>query len=575
MLENMTTIYSNTLKKAPKVWHAFIRKFLLTRIHCSTCHESGISQKYLTLKGKAKSFGTHSRNGIAIKGAEAWEYEFDFEEFIHVIVEKTVKKASGSLTTTELGEDIFTRINKRISSETCTEIEYLHTIFIFDMKKEYALNLTFIKINFNFAWQDCKKLGVSIEQPGTGESSSGMKLKYCGFYSDFSHFSFSQSINVTVIALKCSFFILNIKFCVLDVHLVFSSNAVQNAGVSPDLQHTTVYQTSQGKIYKSTYYIEVKKIKLIQFAMFPLKDVLYTIFDGPGHLSPVLYLSAKTSLTSSFQCTIIVLLSTAQNNFSFVYHSADLPNNFDLLLSKKNERKIFTLPTEQCKGVTCSVFIKTPKESQIKVSSEVTWISIDDIQTCRCGGLVAAEVLQSKYKETAVCPNTHHYLDRKTFYSTKSNFVLVLFHYKGYSNITARLDISSTLCKAVQINPFALYVYCYPGPIYNQLCSLYLEEVTQHTNLDIQVTTEIERESLLLQWLIISLMPNEEDCVVIQMLEETAELDRYFSANGLTENAIHLDINIDKNSTGLLEDYRQVKIQDCAQLQLHCTMILP
>ena len=77
---------------------------------------------------------------------------------------------------------------------------------------------------------------------------------------------------------------------------------------------------------------------------------------------------------------------------------------------------------------------------------------------CLFGGLTMYDVINSTYKETFSSCKSHVY-DTKSFYSTNSSLLFVLYMYKYYSLIHVTFSVSSTNCEPIVIDICEYYMY--------------------------------------------------------------------------------------------------------------------
>ena len=556
ILHNMATIHSAVLSRAAKVWHVYVRKFLHSIVNCTMCQKLCIMNEFLSFKTRAKQFVKYSKIGSKLDGKGI--------EIRKMNVSQMVTKASGSLTKTATGFPIFQSFRRIISSDVCRlskefNVDF-HVSFYFALLNKYSINLTFLGMYFPHSSSECSKMGISIEQQSQTLNLSVIDGKYCGYHSSFSFYTFLQHIWVSVNFLPCSFIAVSAIFEILDAHIISSRNSLHKTVVLPGLQHIVGYLTSFGTLYKHTYHIEVNRIKCIQFNSSSFDDaLLFTIFDGPGNLSPILHPVGNKSLTSSFQCYIEVLLSLDSFVHPIIFGSANFPNKSHIFLSTSNRTKKLHVPNARCVRDTCYYFVRANIGSQIKVFHADSYFSSTFSQTCKYGGLVVAEIFRNGMTEISVCLDAWRDLEQRNIYSQNSSLIIILYQYPPYSKIWMTLHLSATKCKVVQINPFILYTYCIPPQLFNKLCDLYLKEVTQFSGLDIQVTDEnLDGSSV---WLSLTLFPNQKECIVLQMIEKRDILDRYRLQINKIKNIHHLGISMAGIfATDPFIHYRQVNV---------------
>ena len=116
------------------------------------------------------------------------------------------------------------------------------------------------------------------------------------------------------------------------------------------------------------------------------------------------------------------------------------------------------------KQITQNMCIKSPcvliykTDVRYQINATITQMTIQGYRShhveCTYGGLSGIEGNKGKFKESlSICENiditVHH---SRSFYSSNSILILILYWYQPYSNITLILEVRKTECKATYIN---------------------------------------------------------------------------------------------------------------------------
>jgi len=146
-------------------------------------------------------------------------------------------------------------------------------------------------------------------------------------------------------------------------------------------------------------------------------------------------------------------------NGYFSYSSFLIQNIHHFYIKQKSIRTV-KLSEDICPKLFCSIIINTSPLYHINVTVMNFSFVGNYHYECKHGGLLSAELLGNKYKESApLCESEIGYPGR-SFYSENSSLIMVLYWYKHLSSIETTLFISLTKCKAVEINTYALRSLC-------------------------------------------------------------------------------------------------------------------
>ena len=147
-----------------------------------------------------------------------------------------------------------------------------------------------------------------------------------------------------------------------------------------------------------------------------------------------------------------------------------------------------TLPLNECSVTNCLVKVETLSQNY---NINATLHSIQylgshlDQFTCYYGGLVLTQnIYDERYTDT-ICQQYNH-IDslKKSFYSTNSSLLILLYWYKNYSKINLTLFISTTHCTAIQLDYCTIDESCSPHKM--GTCSLLLNHITRHSDITLR-----------------------------------------------------------------------------------------
>ena len=234
--------------------------------------------------------------------------------------------------------------------------------------------------------------------------------------------------------------------------------------VSHQLNSTNIFQLSvlkvKGKYFLYHFNIQVEKNLCIEVKSEIKSSII--LFDGPGFQSKVLNSSFPIYKTSTFQCVILLLkLSSLIGvlNFTSILLAIDQhlkvknPTRFALPDKRKNLAPL-VLSIGVAHGLNVNVSLYTIKQTGRFLHSP----------DCKFSGVAFFEKsIHIIHEIECVCQDFNHTLGfNQNVYSSGPLVTLVLYWYKEYSEIAVVLNVSSTKCQVITIDPCVASYYCDP-----------------------------------------------------------------------------------------------------------------
>ena len=136
-----------------------------------------------------------------------------------------------------------------------------------------------------------------------------------------------------------------------------------------------------------------------------------------------------------------------------------------------------------CIKSPCVLIYKTDVSYQINAT--VTQMTIQGFRShhveCTYGGLSGIEENKGIFKEShSVCENIDTTVNHgRSFYSSNSTLILILYWYQPYSDIRLNLEVSTTECKVTYINYQLIHGLCqqqHQLETFPEECSSYLKQ---------------------------------------------------------------------------------------------------
>ena len=135
----------------------------------------------------------------------------------------------------------------------------------------------------------------------------------------------------------------------------------------------------------------------------------------------------------------------------------------EMRLTRSANHNSVTFPRSCCSGATCSHLLQVfaPIRSFVNITMTTYTFTGQPNYHCVYGG-VAIHDLNNFIETFLVCNKHSHYTDTllsfqpRSFYSSNSSLLIVMYQYKEYSSLSAKAFFSVTSCQGVQLNLCAL-----------------------------------------------------------------------------------------------------------------------
>lgn len=363
---------------------------------------------------------------------------------------------------------------------------YPHLYFYhwtFHLNKHFTLNLTFDYVYFsstsinecyfaNLTVFDCDKMKpISIEWKGEVQYNvltSVFNFTFCGIHSKTIICSRCPHVGVVT---QLQHFILHdtkLSFSIIDLQRIVSTS------ISRNLEANTQVMNSIWDVEMGTFAsliacrLAVEKYKTLLVSVFVTTEVSLEVYDRPGPLSPLLGCATKAHSnistilckTSSFQCTVFAYY---KSNVLIDYIAKHMPGQMiGALETNYSSSQTILYPGKQfCQLFHLCLFnVRADPGFRVNISvANMTHIGRNNSGNCLCAGL---SVYDKKKEISTVCQNPVHTLESSAFknslyrfrniFSSNNKALLAIYSYKEYANISLTFVVSSTKCRAIQID---------------------------------------------------------------------------------------------------------------------------
>ena len=222
------------------------------------------------------------------------------------------------------------------------------------------------------------------------------------------------------------------------------------------------------------------------------KEQNYVIFDGPGYRFTDLTKKSHNSFifASTCQCLVHFLLTyqfQPQYNSIFSYSYA-IGGSTVYKTFHVYSGTLIQMPFINCLNSFCVHIVKTNKHSQLNLTVLDIHMSVQSHEKSNClfQGLFFGEIgkLHSMTMDE-ICSDINSSLHSSmlNFHTRGSSVYMVLYWYKGYTNINATVNVSVTKCIAVYLNICEYHQKCRNTSVVNAWYSKFMFTVGYHTDL--------------------------------------------------------------------------------------------
>ncbi len=250
-------------------------------------------------------------------------------------------------------------------------------------------------------------------------------------------------------------------------------------------------------------------------------QVQMQVYDGPGLLSPKLPPTADGTVKSStFQCTLITFTQHRLPNLRFEIRDGEVHQNITLEPVAMTE---ISLPAviEGCSMWICNTMVESPEKYNVNITIKHMEFSGNDFFTCTEGGIY---ILSGEgFAESTCMSHNPRQLFKDSFISFGYVVFLSSISYPHYSTLHAQLQLETTACDQVRLDPCSHYAYCKASHaslknrcnrlVHSDVCLFKCEKgISLHTDMNIlRIWTEREGH------LSVVIPINDKKCTLVRL----------------------------------------------------------
>ena len=288
------------------------------------------------------------------------------------------------------------------------------------------------------------------------------------------------------------------KFILIDKGCLYTLLKTKS---TPDI---VFFANKMGSFILIYFLIRVKVSYRILIFTSSIKTYKYIIYDGPLLELDILHPLGKNEfISSTFQCILGLFRNDEEQsdlftdeqyfNYSAVFHS-----EYTTIMIK--ESKIIDLPFRKCAKNICVLNIAT----SLNYSLNATVLRIKTEMSQKMSCLYHGLSIVNEKEYVTFCGKKAKRNSHRSIYSERSQLWMILYWYKEYNTINARVSLSTTKCRFVIFDPCEFVSSCFS---IGANCPSHLEKVTKNTKLNFERTQSWEPE-------VVFSLPHGE-CVVL------------------------------------------------------------
>ena len=365
----------------------------------------------------------------------------------------------------------------------------------FNLNANLRLNLTFYTIEFNYMLLSCEMASLRIAniehqmenfffcaRHSTFKFFSGQYSTF-NLYPYFKHIGLQVKINIK----KQIKFQLEATFSVTDKAFISNTKIKYSEHQVEMSLYPLTYLLGDENFLVTSKIIQAEKHKQIKLMMYGIASA---VIDGPGYMIKTLHLTPGRMeyTTSTFQCIIQSFTKPSERAGLVMYEFVELQGRVFTVIKEKSQIKQ-SLPFNKCLINTCFLEFESSKEFQLNIT--LLRVETDSHSDITFKGLHFTERVNSGYHDIdTLSTNFNHSISPNWSYSSRdSSIYIVMYWYKGHSEINASMIISQTKCKDVQIDP-CIFARCSLRPDFNPKrkgtkCSQYYDDITASVHFDL------------------------------------------------------------------------------------------
>ncbi len=283
--------------------------------------------------------------------------------------------------------------------------------------------------------------------------SDGTKL--CGYHSSMV-LSYDATKAQTTIQTMCSIFTsVEVFLSVMDrKQLLARSTLLKHGCITYNLVNKFREKALQwNSILVSKY--KTFELWIIEFSLF----VHHKVFAGPGQSSPEVFRRNSCYHILTFQCYVLRFREKRQIFMSY-YWDSYYANETSQPFQKYNSSLHTSYPS--CGNELCAYKVLFMPMTRINITLQISKFTGMDKYLCLQGGISIYQEMEEGWKEVLVLC---HKSQTSSFYFT-GPLLILLYSYKNYGNLEAWVTSNPTNCFSVQIDPcdFTRNCQAFPDP---------------------------------------------------------------------------------------------------------------
>ena len=374
-------------------------------------------------------------------------------------------------------------------------------LLYFHTDSKLVLNITFFDLHFYAGLENCILEKFSVINLKTEKTS----YEYCGHVPTFNLY---PEFNDVMIRIK------------LAVRLPFDINALFSVSNYKKADLCSAFLLSSETKARDGFYRGINKYTLVGWysvvsllvrvnRLFRVKikvqsqSLRYVAYDDPGFTSNILKEIRNVYIASSFQCILQIEMDfiPKKQRYGFAIYMQEHARKGRLIIRPGSSSQ-FSTTNKDCGNQVCLILMETNPGFHVnltvlKIVSDYKYHS-----DCLYGGLYIAEG-DKNIENDVMCGDSNHLKEPiRSFYSVGNSLQYLLYGYTGHSEISSRIRISTTKCKAMRIDPFQFHASCTDrcyDPYLMIVDNDFLELKNKGGYNELHVDVRFERECFILQ----------------------------------------------------------------------------
>ena len=329
-----------------------------------------------------------------------------------------------------------------------------HTIN-FSLHRKLKLNITFIAIDLQVIYKNCKLDSVSVINILSRNYKTN--FDYCGLHSYFSLFPSSHHVKFVVFLRHLE------RRLPVEIHTSFSvisTGIIESFKISAmiPIETIAIFGIKIQNLVLYIFKIQVEKYQSIKLKLHRSTkyDSHFVLFSGPGYSSPVEQIyNSRTKHVEKFICLLqFFAYQEVTNTESYIEFTGVLLPVTEIEITHKSE-PVVTYPDTGHGNKILKLQTFVPAYLNLTIMSFVYQgpTSFD----CIYAGMIIHEFQLNEFQESfSLCQKytSNHFNDifHRSIYSTNSTFLIVFYHHEEYSSLSVQLKASHSYCRGVKIN---------------------------------------------------------------------------------------------------------------------------